>query len=467
MRYVARSVPAPRALFRIGLLVLAAGALAPASAGAQQVTVSGTSQPPPSPQQTVTCSSKTGERQVCPADTAAGVALLRSTGPAACLLGKTWGYDDKGIWVFDGCGGEFGLGSTHEADGGNSFLGTFEPYGQFRTHLASFDDTTEVQDNATRVGINFRTRGAIQMYAGVEWGINLVRSSTQFNLSAAGPGGFGEVTTDTTSPFIARLGFVGIDFGPGGKIAIGKQWSDHYDVTSYTTDRFNVFGGQGTSTYVAGTDGGVTGTGRADRVVTYRNKIFNVVDIGLQGQFRGADADGYGASAQVTILPGVKVGAAFTQTNFPQATRDGIQGLDENANYAAVGTRIDWKYLELGFVYSHQTSGDMVAVPVDNLNRNVAFDADGSELFARGRFGPIAVIGGYTHLGPKDRDPLLNANFKTSYAILGGEWLVTQRAKLYTESKLDLDTVSATGAEGGSVFTIGFRYDFSWKISHR
>ena len=123
--------------------------------------------------------------------------------------------------------------------------------------------------------------------------------------------------------------------------------------------------------------------------------------------------------------------------------------------------------LELGFVYSHHTSGDMVQVPVGDANRNVAFNADGTELYVRGRAGPIAVIGGYTQLSPKDRDPLLNPEFKTSYMILGGEWLVTSRAKVYTESKLDLDTVSATGASGGSVFTIGFRYDFSWKISHK
>jgi hypothetical protein len=29
-----------------------------------------------------------------------------------CLLGKTWGYDDKGIWVSDGCGGEFTVGQS-------------------------------------------------------------------------------------------------------------------------------------------------------------------------------------------------------------------------------------------------------------------------------------------------------------------------------------------------------------------
>ena len=438
-----------------------------AAAQQQQVSVSATPGQPPSPQQIVTCTSTAGQRQVCAADTAAGVALLRSTGSAACLLGKTWGYDDKGIWVFDGCGAEFGLGSTQEGTGGNEFLGMFEPYGQIRTHLAAFNDTAEVQDNATRVGINFRTRGSVQMYAGVEWGVKLVRNSTQFNLTAYGPGEFGEVTSESTSPFIARLGFAGVDFGPAGRVAIGKQKSTHYDVTGYTTDRFNVFGGQGTSTYVAGTDGGPTGTGRADRAIIYRNKIFNIFEVGLQGQFRGTDANGLGASAQVTILPGVTIGGSLTHTNWPQATRDAIQGLEESSDYAALGTRIDWKHLEVGFVYSHHTNGDMVSLPVDGANRSIAFDANGTELYVRAGLGSIGLIGGYTHLGPKDRNPLLNPDFKTSYAILGGEWLVSPRAKLYTESKIDLDTVSATGAKADNVFTIGFRYDFTVKISHR
>jgi len=60
----------------------------------------------------LSCSSQPGERQHCAADTSAGVALARSTGTAPCLLGKNWGYDDKGVWVSDGCGGEFVLGQT-------------------------------------------------------------------------------------------------------------------------------------------------------------------------------------------------------------------------------------------------------------------------------------------------------------------------------------------------------------------
>jgi Protein of unknown function (DUF3011) len=58
----------------------------------------------------VVCTSAPGTREHCAADTSSGVVLARSTGSAPCLLGKTWGYDDSGIWVSDGCSGEFVVG---------------------------------------------------------------------------------------------------------------------------------------------------------------------------------------------------------------------------------------------------------------------------------------------------------------------------------------------------------------------
>ena len=83
-------------------------------------------QPPAAPQtvaapqaapvpQTIPCASKPGTRENCPADTSKGVVLVTSTGEAPCLLGKTWGYDDKGIWVSDGCSARFLAGQVPEA----------------------------------------------------------------------------------------------------------------------------------------------------------------------------------------------------------------------------------------------------------------------------------------------------------------------------------------------------------------
>jgi hypothetical protein len=64
----------------------------------------------------VSCESQPGQRQHCPADTSSGVALTKSTGTAPCLLGKTWGYDDTGIWVSDGCSGEFVAGHAAQEE---------------------------------------------------------------------------------------------------------------------------------------------------------------------------------------------------------------------------------------------------------------------------------------------------------------------------------------------------------------
>jgi DUF3011 family protein len=64
---------------------------------------------------TVTCASKGGERTQCAADTSRGVVLLRSSGDAPCLLGRTWGYDQSSVWVSDGCSAEFATGAVADA----------------------------------------------------------------------------------------------------------------------------------------------------------------------------------------------------------------------------------------------------------------------------------------------------------------------------------------------------------------
>ena len=72
----------------------------------------------------VVCGSNPGERQTCAADTTGGVTLVRTIGTVACVLGTSWGFDEKSIWVRDGCSAEFALGK--QAAGGKQF-GTFTP----------------------------------------------------------------------------------------------------------------------------------------------------------------------------------------------------------------------------------------------------------------------------------------------------------------------------------------------------
>ena len=86
-----------------------------ASAGAFAQSQTPQAAPPPAlppAAVTITCSSTPNTRQDCPSDTSRGVVLVRSYGQSACLLGKTWGYDDKGVWVSDGCVADFLVRAT-------------------------------------------------------------------------------------------------------------------------------------------------------------------------------------------------------------------------------------------------------------------------------------------------------------------------------------------------------------------
>lgn len=57
----------------------------------------------------VRCESRDFRDNYCPADTRGGVRLLVQRSRRPCVEGETWGYDRRGVWVTDGCEGDFQL----------------------------------------------------------------------------------------------------------------------------------------------------------------------------------------------------------------------------------------------------------------------------------------------------------------------------------------------------------------------
>lgn len=56
----------------------------------------------------VRCESRDYRRRYCPADIGWGTAYLaRQISNTRCVYGRNWAYDRRGIWVSDGCAGEF------------------------------------------------------------------------------------------------------------------------------------------------------------------------------------------------------------------------------------------------------------------------------------------------------------------------------------------------------------------------
>lgn len=62
--------------------------------------------------QRITCASNHGHHQYCRARTYGQARLMRQLSKSPCIRGRTWGSDDRGVWVDDGCRGEFEVGRS-------------------------------------------------------------------------------------------------------------------------------------------------------------------------------------------------------------------------------------------------------------------------------------------------------------------------------------------------------------------
>lgn len=58
----------------------------------------------------VICESQNNGRSDCPVDTSYGVQLVRQISENGCVRGSDWGFNERGIWVDNGCRAEFVVG---------------------------------------------------------------------------------------------------------------------------------------------------------------------------------------------------------------------------------------------------------------------------------------------------------------------------------------------------------------------
>jgi predicted porin len=456
------------------LLAVAIASATPAQAGANTV---------------LTCVSTDGGRRHCEGYTDGGVALQRSVGTAHCLLGRNWGYDAEGVWVTEGCGADFVLGNPSAEEQrlaavpvaaeapaaptavppseGAASLDEYTFYSRFGAQAARVASETQIQDAGSRVGFAYSTGERFKFFAAAELSLVLTKNANSFNPGETTSGGFVVLDQVQGEVFGTRLGYVGIDFGNAGRVTIGKQWGVHYDIASYT-DAFNVFGADASATFNAGTDGGLMGTGRADAAISYRN-VFGPLEIGTQVQLRdlGNDEgmDGFGISAQIDLLPGLKVGGAFTWAQFDDALKNTLLGLDGDAEYGIFGLHYEGESLTLAATYARQRNGDLARFPFfegdTQLQVPEVFDAEGYEFFGRYQWGRLGILGGWLNYKPDTSRPgsLLDPRAQTRYLITGLDYLLTPGSIFFTELRI-ADGYDQFGVPGEDVLVMGFKYKF-------
>ena len=74
--------------------------------------------------QKVRCESKNHQFRMCKVDTHGYVRLVHERSRTACIQGRTWDYDRRGIWVDDNCKADFVVEARHHTDGHKDHSGT-------------------------------------------------------------------------------------------------------------------------------------------------------------------------------------------------------------------------------------------------------------------------------------------------------------------------------------------------------
>ncbi len=97
----------------------------------------------------VTCSSTDGRYSRCFTRTEGQVSLKKQLSSQPCVLQRTWGYDQNGIWVDNGCRGQFVVGRGGPGSGWGEYPGTWPgpggPGGGSVEQRARMGCTNEVQ----------------------------------------------------------------------------------------------------------------------------------------------------------------------------------------------------------------------------------------------------------------------------------------------------------------------------------
>lgn len=330
--------------------------------------------------------------------------------------------------------------------------GPIDAYGSLRV-LTAWDTggRNEIRNHGSRLGL----RGEKQLFDGVtafarlELGVNMVANDRAI-LATADPGApIGQGSQAVAS----RLGLVGVQTDVG-QFSWGKQWSAYYDVAEFT-DQFQIFSGAATGAFGAGTDGGLSGTGRAERALLYR-ELLGPVSAAVQVQNRASSpndkswADAWGGSTVINLGHGLGVGAAYNEV------RDGVA--DPTPNEPKLGDKAAIFAVRYrgGPWYIATSCSILTQHEIDDLGRR--YDGRGFEVaFRRTLTDRVWVEAGYNELRPNANHP---GDFRVRLGIGNVVYRFGDASRTFVGFKIDTSRRSDGTSSSDHVVAAGLNYTF-------
>jgi hypothetical protein len=125
--------------------------------------------------QLVRCESQDERTRYCTADIRGGVRLVNQLSRSDCIEGRSWGFDQRGIWVSRGCRAEFEIYGNGYGYGNDDYYGTGRSdYGRDRVVRCESTNSRTVYCNVdTRHGVRLLTQHSRSAcIEGRSWGYN-------------------------------------------------------------------------------------------------------------------------------------------------------------------------------------------------------------------------------------------------------------------------------------------------------
>lgn len=339
-------------------------------------------------------------------------------------------------------------------------------YGSVRIHaINNYDlDTGKTEstlgDGASRIGLrgDWNFHADWWMFGRAETGFDILE---QFSAGGTGSG-------DSSGKLQKRLLYGGVE-SENLQAVYGKNWSAYYQIAGMA-DKFAIFGGRTVGIYNANTDGGATGTGRADDALSLRLNSNALKAIGLKpfrlnaqyqdgqpipGLQNRAYGRAVGISTWLETLSEYGIGlayhrAAIDDTEDPLIRQAGLDG-DATAKAVAFRSFGDNWYASL-VVARHEN--------VETTDRGKYVNGYGVELYGQWRFGERWwLVTGGNWLSPDDDDPDAG-RFAIRYGVLGLRYTFDSfRRMVYAEYRLD-NSSTFDGSPLKDELTIGIKWDF-------
>ncbi len=349
-------------------------------------------------------------------------------------------------------------------------------YASLRLRYRSLGDEASLDDGGSRVGANADWQLAPDYWLNgrVEAGFNLLNEL----------GGFlnpGANSSDGESGLFLRLLYMNLET-PDFFLVLGKAWSTYYKVAGFT-DRFAGTGGSASGAFNAGTDGGPSGTGRADNVLQsrihikpgrYLGAVLKPFTLNVQVQknqplpfvFDFTDDGGireikYGYAAGLSALletrDDLTIGLAYNLAQIADKDKTALSniGIDGDDRAFLIGTKWfneKW-YLatNISWLWNHMTTED-----------GIYFDGRGWETY--GQYNVHKrwwVTAGWNYLKPYDSQQQAGS-YRVKYGVLGVRYSISKfNRMLFANVRFDGSTASEVEEEGiSNTYTVGVRWNF-------